>query len=141
MAAETRQSPSFEDKFTQWHAQEDSAIKEAERLRESLDKRRLAREQNVAGIQAKLDAGYEVIKPGHKVKESGKVDIISVEPDGSEKVALSDRQISILQRELYLLTTYKERHLRGESAVNRHIWIRFGLNYPSVMSHRTAESR
>ena len=95
-----------QEQLAQWEAHEYAAVTEAARLRGALEERGLRREQNIVGIEAKLTGGE-----------------------------LSPRKQSRLMHELDLLRTYDTRHLVGETAVHKHIWIKFGLNYEAVMSH------
>lgn len=94
--------------FAQWRSQEQAVTVEADRLRGALVERSQARAQNAANIQAKLS--------------------------GDE--AFSDRKRARLTTELDFLRTYDQRHLIGDDAVNLHIWIKYGLNYPIVMSRQ-----
>lgn len=108
----TEQSSTFQERVARWRAQEDAAVTEADRLRSALEERRLRREQNKFSIESKLFF------------------------DGSKTVILSPRKRARLTHELHLLRTYDTRHPVGEAAVNKHIWIKFGLNYQAVMDHR-----
>lgn len=95
--------PSFHEQAAMMHDQAREVAIEAHRIRAALDIRGQRREQNSRSIEVKLSTD------------------------------LSDRQKARLAIELDFLKTYDSRHPVGEAAISKHIWIKFGLNYRSVM--------